>query len=1239
MVGMIMKFRRALAVLALGISLMVIGGGRGYGQEAGYTEVRLSAIPEAGVGDGFKLLKGSSATGIAFTNRLSERSAAENRVLLNGSGVCAGDFDNDGLPDIFLCGLDGPNALFRNAGGLKFELMDGTGFEALSMDGVYSRGAVMADINGDGWRDLLVTTVGSGTKVFLNQSGRGFSDVTEAWGLASVFGSSTLTLADYNRDGFLDLYVANNRASDIRDQGRLKVRMINGKPQVPRELQDRITFINGVLNEFGEPDQLFLNHRGNRFLPVSWTGGTFIESDGSRPKGPPLDWGLSASFRDVNNDGWPDLYVCNDFWTPDRFWINRGDGSFQALGLNQWRNSPASSMGVDFSDLNGDGLVDFFAVDMLSRDPSLRKRQKPAQSMSGGAAGELFERPQLLRNTLYRNFGDLHFAEIAHFAGVEASDWSWNPVFMDVDLDGLDDILISAGHELDVQDMDAMMKVWSLQKDRPDNLTQEEVRRQYIEDMIEHNRIYPPLPLPVVSFRNQGEFHFEETTEMWGMSATAVRHGLATADFDGDGDQDVIFNCLNSAAEIYINQSEAPRLAVKLLGTAGNSDAVGARLKLVSNGLPDQIREIISGGRYLSGGDSTVTFAAANSGGTLTISWPKGNETILSDLKPGFLYTINHPDSDASRRADAGKDQTDRDTPLMKAVESGLPSNIAESDFDDFSHQSLLPYRLSRRGPGLTSYDVNGDGHQDLLIGDSGSGGPILALNDGNGQFTRKVINRSTVAGGEISFFLGGGGKTSVLAFQDGYEARINGGVHEVDSGNLSMKPAASSGGGIHGGWAAAMTWLPSRNTLALVTSSGPGEKQFPNVGDVALYLKSGNNWKRDQATSDFLKSLGLVSSAVWTDMNQDGHPDLVVAVHWGGVHILMQENGVFVDRSDKFGIPAAFNGLWNGLVTGDFNGDGFPDLVASNWGTNSPWDADPVHPLTLSYGEVSRPGNTEIVLTEWSGDYSKKLTWLPLDPLAKAMPFVVRNFRSYKEFSELPVERVIGSRFSLMSTLRVQTLETTLWLSSHGKTLQRAPLPLEVQYAPVFGMSVADFDGNGTDDLFMTQNFSATRPEMAAIDSGYGLMLLGDGDGNFKALGPHESGISLQGDLRAVCAADFDEDGRVDLAVSANGAGIHHFRNFRSQAGLAVRFIGSSANPDALGTCFRLSGDNFRGPLREVQSGTSWLSSGSPVHVLMPSEKTRNGLRIAFRIPGSSQWTNFPVPVGASEVSVPIGN
>ena len=528
---------------------------------------------------GFTLLA-PDQTGVTFTNLLDESAAAANRVLLNGSGVAAGDFDNDGLVDLYFCGLNQRNVLYKNLGNWKF--LDVTEEAGLTSTNQFCRGAVFADLDGDGWLDLLVSTVGNGVLCFMNNGNGKFTNRTQLAGTASKFGSATMALADIDGNGTLDLYIGNNRAEDIRDRGRVDLQLVKGKIVVPPALKTRLLVVDGQVLEYGEPDQLLLNNGKGHFTPASWTDGRFLDENGKRLAQPPLDWALSVAFRDLNGDGTPDIYVCNDFWTPDRIWINDGKGNFRAIDKLALRCTSGSSMGIDFADLDRDNRLDFIVVDMRSRDPHTRKRQAPAQRPAAEPAGATDDRPQILRNTLFHNRGDGTYEEIANFSGLAATDWSWQPVFLDVDLDGYEDLLVTTGHARDVQDMDAERQIQAQQHSWKGFTNAVERQRAFTHELMLHMRLYPRLETPIFAFRNSGGMKFTETTQAWGTGQRGVHHGIALADLDNDGDLDLVVNNLGNAAGVYRNDTGAPRVAVRLRGTPPNTQGIGAKITLLN---------------------------------------------------------------------------------------------------------------------------------------------------------------------------------------------------------------------------------------------------------------------------------------------------------------------------------------------------------------------------------------------------------------------------------------------------------------------------------------------------------------------------------------------------------------------------------------------------------------------------------------------------------------------------------
>ncbi|MBI2928490.1 MAG: CRTAC1 family protein [Verrucomicrobia bacterium] len=723
---------------------------------------------------GFTLLPPAN-TGIAFTNTLDEASGAANRVLYNGSGVAVGDFDSDGWPDIFFCNLAGQNALFKNLGNLRFKEV--TAAAGLGAPCPLTRGAVFADINGDGHLDLLISVTGRGVRCFLNDRAGKFVDATAAAGTASKFGSATMALADVEGNGTLDLYIANNWPDDIRDRGRVSMSLVNGRPVLPGAETNRFLFLNGRLEECGQPDQLLLNDGTGRFKPTSWTDGTFLDEAGRRLAEPPLDWGLTATFRDVNDDRAPDLYVCNDYWTPDRFWINDGRGRFRALEPLALRKTAASSMSVDFADIDRDGAVDCFVVDMLSRDPHLRRRQMFAQMPRATPVGGLEDRPQVMRNTLFLQRQDGSFAEAAFYANVFASDWSWTAIFLDVDLDGYEDLVIGAGHFRDLQDYDAERQIQARQHSWAGFKNEAERQQAFTRELMEHYHLYPTLHLPIVAFRNRGDCTFEETTELWGLSPPGVHQGLALADFDQDGDLDLVVNNLNGPAALYRSESSAARVAVRLKGKAPNTQGIGAKVALLNGAVAKQTTEVICGGRYQSGSDTMVVFAAgpAATGMTLEVRWWNGQRSVVPNVQAGRLYEIDEATvSPAPANATPTPPSALRPPPLFEDVSGLLAHKHHETEFNDYERQPLLPFKLSQLGPGVAWVDLDGDGREDLVVGTGRGGAPAVFRSDGRGKFSpcgpeQTLLVRHDTAG--LVGWTDPSGARVVLAGLTGYEA------------------------------------------------------------------------------------------------------------------------------------------------------------------------------------------------------------------------------------------------------------------------------------------------------------------------------------------------------------------------------------------------------------------------------------------------------------------------------------
>lgn len=1222
------------------LSLQIVSGLE-WRSESG---LRWAELPVGQAGQtGFTSLA-PSQTGITFTNLLDEAAAAANRVLQNGAGVAAGDFNNDGRVDLFFCGLTQPNVLYENLGNWRFR--DATKEAGLAITNRFCRGAVFADLNGDGWLDLLVSTVGSGVLCFMNDGDGSFTDRTQVAGTASKFGSVTTALADVDGNGTLDLYIGNNRAEDIRDKGRVELHLLKGKVVVPPALKDRMVIMNGEVLEYGEPDQLLLNDGTGLFAPVSWTDGRFLDEDGKRIVQQPLDWALTAAFRDLNDDHAPDLYVCNDFWTPDHIWINEGNGNFRAIERLAMRSMSGSSMGVDFADIDRDGRVDFFVADMLSRDHRMRRRQLPAQKPSASAIGAIEDRPQILRNTMFHNRGDGTYSEIANFAGLAASEWSWQPMFLDVDLDGYEDLLITSGHAHDVQDMDAEREIRARQRSWKGFTNAVERQKAFTQELMVHMRLYPRLETPIFAFRNSGRLTFTDQTQAWGTGQPGVHHGIALADLDDDGDLDFVVNNLDAAAGAYRNETTAPRVAVRLKGVAPNTRGIGAKITLLNGAVAAQSQEVAAGGRYLSGSDAMLVFAAGKAGNdmTLKVAWRTGKHSMIKGVRANRIYEVDEAgaelksstpkpeNSSISSSSGFASQASHFRTPIFEDASHLLQHTHADAPFDDFERQGLLPRRLSQLGPGVAWFDVNNDRWEDLIIG-SGRGGTIgLFINDRKGGFvadresplTQPVTRDQT----GILGWRRANGQSALLVGSASYEDAQPAGaaVRQYDLRNptvdVSLPGQASSSGPL------ALADFDGDGDLDLFVGGRVVPARYPEAASSMLFTNAGGSWRLDTDNTKLLSAVGMVSGAVWSDLDGDGLPELVLACEWGPARVFKNRAGKLQEITSHLGLDAHL-GFWNSVTTGDLDGDGLLDIVAGNWGLNSDYGQPTAErPVRVYYGDFQAAGVVDLIEAEHDESLNAFAPRRRLDVLARSLPFLQTVFPTYRAYSEATIETVLRPWQSRVRHLEVTTLATTVFFNRSNRFEARA-LPLEAQLAPVFAVNVADFDGDGHDDLFLSQNFFANEPETPRLDAGRGLLLRNDGSGNFQAMAGQHSGIKIYGEQRGAAVADFDQDGRADLVVTQNGAQTRLLRNAGGRPGLRVRLLGSPDNFHAVGAAVRLVFPTRHGPTREIHSGSGYWSQDSAVTILGTKE---NPQQLWIRWPGG-RITTSPIPASATEI------
>lgn len=1160
----------------------------------------------AGGKTGFTLLP-PEQTGIFFTNELDEWKGEANRVLSNGSGLAGGDFDNDGLPDLYFCSLQGRNALYRNLGGGAFK--DVTAQSGIVCPGQNYRGAVFADVNGDGWLDLFIATTGSGVLSFTNDGRGKFADATTLAGTASKYGSVTLALADVDGNGTLDLYVCNNRTDDIRDRGQVDIQMVGGKLTIPPSLQDRLVVVNGQVIEYGEPSALYLNDGKGHFTALSWTNGAFLDEDGKTLARPPLDWGLTATFRDMNGDGSPDLYVCNDYWTPDRIWINDGKGHFRVIDKLALRHTSASSMGVDFADLNRSGHMDFLVVDMLSRDHRLRKRQTLAQRPVAGMIGAIDDRPQIMRNTLMQNRGDGTFADIADFAGLSASEWAWQPVFLDVDLDGYEDVLITTGHFKDVQDLDAGATIRANPHPRPkgSGMIQYQgklmtAHEAFITEKVLNSRYYPRLDTPIVAFQNRGEYHFTETTVEWGLNTPGVHHGIVTADFDADGDLDVVVNNLGAAASVYRNNTSSPRVAVRLKGLSPNAQGIGAKIRLLGGAVQMQSQEVISGGRYMSGSEPLLVFAAGKSTSEMIIevTWRNGRFSRVSGLAANRIYEVDES------MAGVMKSERQREVaPLFKDVSASIAHTHVEENFDDYARQPLLPFKLSQLGPAVAWHDLDGDGHDDLIIGSGRGGAPSFFRGDGKGAFSKMNPPAGLVLPADSTGIVGwtpSPGQRSLLIGVTSYETTNHPAVMQIDVSNGALKVGGSLPEILSSAGPLAVADIEGDGDLDLFVGGRVIPGRFPEAASSRVFRHDGKGLQLDAENSRALENIGLVSGAVWSDLDGDGLPELLLACQWGPLRVFKNQAGRLRETTTEWGLDK-YTGWWNSVTTGDLDGDGKLDVIAGNWGLNSLWQASNERPARIFYGNLSGSGTMDLIEAETDPATGVVAPLRMLNSLGASMPFLRARFASYRLYSEASVSDVIGFPQSRARELRASTLASMVFLNRSNR-FEPVELPWEAQVAPVFSINVADVDGDGHEDVFLAQNFFATRAEVPRLDAGRGLWLRGDGSGRLRPMSGQESGVKIYGEQRGAALADFDEDGRVDVVTTQNGGLTRLFQNVEGRPGLRVRLIGAPGNPTGVGAVLRFKSGSRFGPAREIHAGSGYWSQDSAIQVVSAPER-----------------------------------
>jgi len=1163
-----------------------------------------------------------AASSIQFINRLQGDLSLTNAITHNGSGVALGDVDGDGWVDVYFCALQGPNRLFRNLGEWRFESMD---LGAAACAEQLSTGAVFADVDGDGDLDLLVNGIAAGTRLFLND-GRGHWTEARDAGLSRSTTPMSMALADMDGDGDLDLFCATySDALYLADPttrlvlgnqgGRQVVTHVNGQPASESPWNGRFEVLpNGQVQELAEIDLLYRNEGGGRFKAIQSNPGTFTDERG-QPMALPRELGLGAVFRDLNHDGLPDLYVCNDNGQPDRLWINQGKGTFR-LRNSAMRHGSHSSMGVDVADVNRDGRDDLLVVDMLAASPAKRLQHPGKSDWEPGVQEVSDAKPMFGRNSLYLGRPDGTFVETALMAGVAATDWSWCPVFVDVDLDGYEDLLITTGFEQDVLDADS---------------TDQIRRRKWTPDQMKRYRqIHPRWDSETAAFRNRGDGTFESISAAWGLNQRGVANGMALADLDNDGDLDVVMNCLNAPARVFRNDSLAPRLLVRLKGLTPNTRGVGARLTL-EGGTVVQSQVMDAGGRYLSGDDGVRVFAASTVAGgesTLTVRWPNGQSSVVSNVSPNVLLEV---DQAGASGAPSGvlRVPVVTNTPYFKNVSKLLGHEHAESGFDDWGSQPLLPYRLSRSGPFLAWHDLNADGWEDLIV-TAARGGRIGIFFNQEGNLFQKMESpdpsRADHSG--IAVWWNGRGDSGLVLSESSHELPpgsasrlllfLSTAFQPLSLGTTNLGPVSVGD-------------LDGDGDLDVFVAGSPSAGRFPEPGRSTLWRNDQGTLRLDTGWTESIRSAGLVRGSTIADLDGDGDMDLALATEWGPVRVYRTVEGRLEEMTKAWGF-SEYSGLWSGIAAGDVDGDGRLDLLVGNAGRNSAYELRLPGPMRLYFGDWNGLGNVQVVEARQAG--TNWMPWRDRNWMSRGFPGVEQRFATHEAFSRATLADLLGTAASDATWLEVTTLESSVFLN-RGSHFERRSLPTEAQWSPVTSVHVSDLDGDGLEDIFLSQNRFGGASGLTREDAGRGLWLRGRGDGSFQAVDASESGIFIEGEQRGAAIGDFNHDGRGDLAVGQNGGATMLYLNERAKPGLRVLLRGTSVNPAGVGAVIRLNYAGLpSGPAHVIQVGSGWGSCNATTPVL---GQRRSPESLWIRWPGGKEQL-VPIPIGAKQIEATQG-